>query len=128
MSNYITYCLLTKECEDAHKIYDKANELLKELNTADSAKIKFVFDDSTPTGEYGFSFDSYNNDLCTIALKIIEGVVASFPELRLHFLATWEGPIVEEAISKDGKLISLEPARDENGNVILDECGNVVFS
>jgi len=127
MSCYIVLGLSTRRREDALKIYERANELLKELNTEESKKIKFDFEDPSPDGEYGFCFDSYNGDLCCIAFDIITDVAASFPEMLLHFVECMEGPVTREGFSENGKLFEMDAPKDENGRYLLDDCENVVY-
>jgi hypothetical protein len=127
MSTYIVLGLSTRRREDALKIYERANELLKELNTEESKKIKFDFEDPSPDGEYGFCFDSYNGDLCGIAFDIITDVVASFPEMMLHFVECGEGPVTTEGFSENGKLFEMDAPKDENGRYLLDDGESVVY-
>ena len=45
----------------------------------------------------------------SIAFKILESVAAAFPNVKMRYWMTWEGPLVQEAISVNGELVEIEP-------------------
>ena len=44
-----------------------------------------------------------------MASKVIDAVVATFPKMSLHYYETCNGPRSREAVSKDGKLVTIDP-------------------
>ena len=111
MSNDISMSLMTKRRVDAEKMAARANELIKELEPDEKFGYDFdLFD--TDDGRWsgiGIAGLTDHNDSASLAYKIIEGVVAAYPDIKMHYYMTWNGPLCHEAVSKDGKLVDVEP-------------------
>ena len=58
--------------------------------------------------ERGIEFASCIDEKLELADKVIKGVVATFPEMKLCYYVTSEGPLVETCVSRDGKLVEIE--------------------
>ena len=58
--------------------------------------------------ERGIEFASCIDEKLEFADKVIKGVVATFPEMKLRYYVTSEGPLVETCVSRDGKLVEIE--------------------
>lgn len=108
MSNYIGLSLMAKRQEDAEKLASRASELLKELDPDDQRGVHFDQFLTPDKRERGIGFASCINEKLEFADKVIKGVVATFPEMKLRYYVTSEGPLVEACISRDGKLVEIE--------------------
>lgn len=108
MSNYIGLSLMAKRQEDAEKLALRASELLKELDPDDQRGVHFDQFLTPDKRERGIEFASCIGEKLKLADKVIEGVAASFPEMKLRYYVTWEGPLVEARESKNGKLVEIE--------------------
>ena len=107
MSNHYSFRLMTKQRKDAEKMLARAEEIMKELDPDGNSGVKFVLiDDDTSFGIGDGSLMPYQADL---ASNVIDAVVATFPEMSLHYYETCNGPLCREAVSKDGKLIDIDP-------------------
>ena len=108
MSNYIVLSLMAKRQEDAEKLAARAKELLKELDPKDEQGVHFDLHQTYNGLEEGITYGSYEPDKLELADKVIGGVAASFPEMKLRFYVNWEGPLVEARESRNGKLVEIE--------------------
>lgn len=108
MSNYIGLSLMAKRQEDAEKLASRASELLKELDPDDQRGVHFDQFLTPDKRERGIEFASCIGERLEFADKVIKGVVATFPEMKLRYYVTWEGPLVEACVSRDGKLVEIE--------------------
>ena len=108
MSNYIGLSLMAKRQEDAEKLASRASELLKELDPDDQRGVHFDQFLTPDKRERGIGFASCITERLEFADKVIKGVVATFPEMKLRYYVTSEGPLVETCVSRDGKLVEIE--------------------
>ena len=108
MSNYIVLSLMAKRQEDAEKLALRASELLKELDPDDQRGVHFDQFLTPDKRKRGIDFASYIDEKLELADKVIKGVVATFPEMKLRYYVTSEGPLVEACVSRDGKLVEIE--------------------
>ena len=107
MSYHYSFRLMTKQRKDAEKMLARAEEIMKELDPDGNSGVKFVLvDNDTSFGIGDGSLMPYQADL---ASKVIDAVVATFPEMSLHYYETCNGPLCREAVSKDGKLVDIDP-------------------
>ena len=123
MSNIISFGLLTQRREDAEKMETRAKELLKELDSNSVFGIEIDFDEADTDSNRWFNrmwgisicdvtnhYDSATEESsASIAFKILESVAATFPDVKMRYWMTWEGPLVQEAISVKGELVEIEP-------------------
>ncbi len=123
MSNIISMGLLTQRREDAEKMDARAKELLKELDPDSVLRIEIDFDEADTDSNRWFNrlwgisicdvtdhYDSTTEECnASIALKILESVAATFPDVKMRYWMTWEGPLAQEAISVNGELVEIEP-------------------
>ena len=108
MSTYIGLSLMAKRQEDAEKLASRASELLKELDPDDQRGVHFDQFLTPDKRERGTEFASCIGEKLELADKVIKGVVATFPEMKLRYYVTSEGPLVEACVSRDGKLVEIE--------------------
>ena len=108
MSNYIVLSLMAKQHDDAEKLAVRAIELLKELDPKNEHGVRFDLYKTRDGREEGINYDSYVPEQIDLAYKVIEGVVATFPEMKLRYYMTLEGPLAEAGESKNGKLMAIE--------------------
>lgn len=108
MSNYIGLSLMAKRHEDAEKLAVRASELLQELDPEGQRGVHFDMFLTPDEREEGILFASCIDERLEFADKVIEGVVATFPEMQLRYYVTSEGPTVEACVSRDGKLVEME--------------------
>ncbi|MBR3011553.1 MAG: hypothetical protein IKH91_12240 [Prevotella sp.] len=108
MSTYIGLSLMAKRQEDAEKLASRASELLKELDPDDQRGVHFDQFLTPDKRERGIEFASCIGEKLELADKVIKGVVATFPEMKLRYYVTSEGPLVEACVSRDGKLVEIE--------------------
>ncbi len=117
MSNVLSLGLLTQRREDAKMMEARAKELLKELNPDSRVELKIDFDEAVADSKHwfkrlwGISTNEVtdHNDSALIAQQVLEGVVATFPEVKMRYWMTWEGPLAKEAVSVNGKLVEIDP-------------------
>ena len=123
MSNIISMGLLTKRREDAEKMETRAKELLKELDPDSVLRIEIDFDEADMDSKrwfdrlWGISIcdvtDHYGSgeedSSASVAFEILESVVATFPDVKMRYWMTWEGPLAQEAISVNGELVEIAP-------------------
>ena len=123
MSNTISFGLLTQRREDAEKMETRAKELLKESDPNSVFGIEIDFDEADIDSKrwfdrlWGISIcdvtDHYGSgeedSSASVAFEILESVVATFPDVKMRYWMTWEGPLVQEAISVKGELVEIEP-------------------
>lgn len=108
MSNFIGLSLMAKRHEDAEKLAVRASELLQELDPEGERGVHFNQILTPDERERGIAFASYIDEKLEFADKVIKGVVATFPEMKLRYYVTSEGPLVEACVSRDGKLVEME--------------------
>lgn len=107
MSNQYSFSLMTKQRQDVEKMLARAEEVLKELDPDGNSGVKFVLiDDDTSFGIGDGNLMPIQADL---ASKVIDAVVATFPEMSLRYYETCNGPLSREAVSKEGKLVDIDP-------------------
>ena len=123
MSNTISFGLLTQRREDAVKMEVRAKELLKELDPNSGFGIEIEFDEADMDSKRWFDrlwgisicdvtdhYDSATEECsASVAFEILESVVATFPDVKMRYWMTWEGPLAQEAISVKGELVEIEP-------------------
>ena len=106
MSNQYSFSLVTKQRKDAEKLLARAEEVLKELDPDGNSGVKFdlIEDDTT----FGIGDGSLVLRQADLAIKVVNAVVAAFPEMTMHYYETCNGPLSREAISKNGELVEIE--------------------
>ena len=123
MSNIISMGLLTQRREDAVKMEVRAKELLKESDPNSVFGIEIDFDEADIDSKRWFDrlwgisicdvtdhYDSATEDSsASVAFKILERVAATFPDIKMRYWMTWEGPLAQEAISVNGELVEIAP-------------------
>ena len=123
MSNIISFGLLTQCREDAVKMETRAKELLKELDPNSGFGIEIDFDEADIDSNRWFDrlwgisicdvtdhYDSATEECsASVAFKILERVAATFPDIKMRYWMTWEGPLAQEAISVNGELVEIAP-------------------
>lgn len=123
MSNIISLGLLTQRREDAKIMEARAKELLKELNANSEFRIDIDFREADAESNYWFNrlwgvsiidvtdhIDSTTRESsASIADKIMEGVAATFPDVKMRYRMSWEGPLAREAVSVNGELVEVDP-------------------
>lgn len=98
---------MAKRHEDAEKLAVRAKELLKELDPNDKQGIHFDMYKTSDGCEEGINCDSYEPEKTDLAFKIMEGIAATFPEIKLRYYVTNEGPLEEAGESRNGKLVKI---------------------
>lgn len=115
--------LLTQRREDAVKMETRAKELLKELVPNSGFGIEIEFDEADMDSKRWFDrlwgisicdvtdhYDSATEECsASVAFEILESVVATFPDVKMRYWMTWEGPLAQEAISVNGELVEIAP-------------------
>ena len=104
MSCYIVMSLVANQLEDAKKLVARAEELLKELDPMEEQGVRFELDSS----HNGISYAPETSEQWNLAFKVIEGVVATFPEMKLRYYETFDGPLSQAGVSKNGELVEIE--------------------
>ena len=106
MSNQYSFSLVTKQRKDAEKLLARAEEVLKELDPDGNSGVKFDLIENDMT--FGIGDASLMPRQADLAFKVVNAVVAAFPEMTMHFYETCNGPLSREAISKNGELVEIE--------------------
>lgn len=105
--NHYSFSLVSKQKNDAQRLLARAEELMKERDPEGNSGVKFeLFDQGASIGIGVGGLVPRQADL---AYKVLVDVVATFPEMSLHYVETSNGPVCREAVTKDGKLITIEP-------------------
>jgi len=109
MSNSITISLTTKRREDAEKMAARATELMKEKN----CDLEFELFDADDGSCSGIGIAELYGEVSGIAQRVIEGVVASFPDIEMREQVSANGELFKEYISEKGKLVEVEIIDEE---------------
>jgi hypothetical protein len=109
MSNSITISLTTKRREDAEKIAARAAELMKEKN----CDLEFELFDADDGSCSGIGIAELYGEASGIAQRVVEGVVASFPDIEMREQVSANGELFKEYISENGKLVEVEIIDEE---------------
>ena len=109
MSNSITISLTTKRCEDAEKIAARAAELVQEKN----CDLEFELFDADDGSCSGIGIAELYGEASGIVQRVIEGVVASFPDIEMREQVSANGELFKEYISENGKLVEVEIIDEE---------------
>lgn len=109
MSNSITISLTTKRREDAEKMAARAAELMKEKN----CDLEFELFDADDGSCSGIGIAELYGEASAIVQHIIEGVVASFPNIKMREQVSANGELFKEYISEKGKLVEVEIIDEE---------------
>ena len=109
MSNSITISLTTKRREDAEKMAARAAELMKEKN----CDLEFELFDADDGSCSGIGIAELYGEASGIVQRVIEGVVASFPDIEMREQVSANGELFKEYISENGKLVEVEIIDEE---------------
>ena len=120
MSNYVGIGLTFDRQEDAEKVAARAKEIQAEVNSEEGTKVEFELFNHEDGHTLSIETLSKYVDEIDLGFDVANQIAASFPEMKMRFYMTWEGPIVMEAVSKNGRLYPLERVRDENGFFLAD--------
>lgn len=105
--NHYSFSLVSKQKSDAEKLLARAEELMKEQDPAGNSGVEFDLFESDSS--WGIGVGGLVPEQADLAHKIIIGIVSTFPEMSLHYVETCNGPVCHEAVTKDGKLVGIEP-------------------
>lgn len=106
MSNQYSFSLVTKQRKDAEKLLARAEEVLKELDSDGNSGVKFnLIENET---KFGIGDGSLMPRQAELAFKVIDAVVAAFPEMTMHYYETCNGPLCRAAVSRNGELEEIE--------------------
>lgn len=114
MSNSITISLTTKRREDAEKMAARAAELVKEKN----CDLEFELFDADDGSCSGIGIAKLYGEASGIAQRVIEGVIASFPDIEMHEQVSANGELIKEYISENGKLTEVEIIDEEETRIM----------
>ena len=109
MSNSITISLTTKRREDAEKMAARATELMKEKN----CDLEFELFDADDGSCSGIGIAELYGEASGVVQRVIEGVVASFPDIEMREQVSANGELFKEYISEKGKLVEVEIIDEE---------------
>lgn len=114
MSNGITISLMTKRREDAEKMATRAAELVKEKN----CDLEFELFDADDSSCSGIGIAELYGEASGIVQRVIEGVVASFPNIEMREQVSANGELYKEYISENGKLVEVEIIDEEEARIM----------
>ena len=114
MSNGITISLMTKRREDAEKMAARAAELVKEKN----CDLEFELFDADDGSCSGIGIAELYGEASGIVQRVIEGVVASFPNIEMREQVSANGELYKEYISENGKLVEVEIIDEEEARIM----------
>lgn len=114
MSNSITISLTTKRREDAEKMAARAAELVKEKN----CDLEFELFDADDGSCSGFGIAELYGEASGIVQRVIEGVIASFPDIEMREQVSANGELIKEYISENGKLKEVEIIDEEEVRIM----------
>ena len=114
MSNGITISLMTKRREDAEMMATRAAELLKEKN----CDLEFELFDADDGSCSGIGIAELYGEASGIVQRVIEGVVASFPNIEMREQVSANGELYKEYISENGKLVEVEIIDEEEARIM----------
>lgn len=124
MSNYVGIGLTFDRQEDAEKAAARAKEIEAEFNSEEGTKVEFKLFNHDDVHALSIETLSKYVDEIDLGFDIANRIAAFFPEMKMRFYMTWEGPVVMEAVSRNGGLYTLERVRDENGYFLADDGAN----
>ena len=106
MSVHWRLLLHAKSADETAKINEYTKELNQkynfELYTEEYGGLRFF--------DWGFYYEDIDPDKVELAEEMIKEVVAHFPDMKLTFRCTGDGPCIQwEMISKNGVLVDVEP-------------------
>ena len=107
MSVLWSLSLRAKSADEIAKINEYAKELNKRYNLE-------LYSEEYCSGleffDWGFRYEDIDTDKVELAEEMIKEVVAHFPDMKLTFRCTGDGPCIQwEMISKNGVLVDVEP-------------------
>ena len=114
MSNSITISLMTKRRENAKKMAARAAELMKEKN----CDLEFELFDADDGSCSGIGIAELYGEASGVVQRVIEGVVASFPDIEMHEQVSANGELIKEYISENGKLTEVEIIDEEETRIM----------
>ena len=114
MSNGITISLMTKRREDAEKMATRAAELVKEKN----CDLEFELFDADDGSCSGIGIAELYGEASGIVQRVIEGVVAFFPNIEMREQVSANGELYKEYISENGKLVEVEIIDEEEARIM----------
>ena len=114
MSNGITISLMTKRREDAEMMATRAAELMKEKN----CDLEFELFDADDGSCSGIGIAELYGEASGIVQRVIEGVVASFPDIEMREQVSANGEPFKEYISENGKLVEVEIIDEEEARIM----------
>lgn len=116
MSTVIDVGLLVKRREDAEKMAARAKELIEEMVPQDMKPfIELDFREADMNSllwydrHWGIGIGGVRKGCAEKAIEIMYDVVATFPDIKMRYYQTYEGPLDFEGVSKDGSLEMIEP-------------------
>lgn len=112
--NSITISLTTKRREDAEKMATRAAELLKEKNS----DLEFELFDADDGSCSGIGIAELYGEASGVVQRVIEGVVASFPDIEMREQVSANGELIKEYISENGKLTEVEIIDEEETRIM----------
>ena len=125
MSNSITISLMTKRRENAKKMAARAAELMKEKN----CDLEFELFDADDGSCSGIGIAELYGEASGVVQRVIEGVVASFPDIEMHEQVSANGELIKEYISENGKLTEVEIIDEEETRIMaLRNCSKTTSS
>ena len=114
MSNSITISLMTKRRENSKKMATRAAELLKEKN----CDWEFELFDADDGSCSGIGIAELYGEASGVVQRVIEGVVASFPDIEMREQVSANGELIKEYISENGKLTEVEIIDEEETRIM----------
>ena len=105
---------MTKRREDAEKMATRAAELLKEKN----CDLEFELFDADDGSCSGIGIAELYGEASGIVQRVIEGVVASFPNIEMREQVSANGELYKEYISENGKLVEVEIIDEEEARIM----------
>lgn len=105
--NHYSFSLISKQKSEAEKLLARAEELMKEKDPDGNSGVEFKLYESDTSWDIGVG--SLVPRQADLAYDVITGVVATFPEMSLHYREASNGRVCREAVSKDGALVDIEP-------------------
>ena len=114
MSNSITISLMTKRRENAKKMAARAAELMKEKN----CDLEFELFDADDGSCSGIGIAELYGEASGVVQRVIEGVVASFPDIEMREQVSANGELIKEYISENGKLTEVEIIDEEETRIM----------
>lgn len=116
MSTVIDVGLLVKRREYAEKMAAHAKELIEETVPQDMKPfIELDFHKADMNSllwydrHWGIGIGGVRKGCAEKAIEIMYDVVATFPDIKMRYYQTYEGPLDFESVSKDGRLETIDP-------------------